>query len=38
MVIELNKGKSKSHNKGVYTAFKEAIKAEDYKASYIKAL
>ena len=38
MVIELDNDKSKSHDKGVYAAFKEAIEVEDYKASNIEAL
>ena len=38
VAIELDNNKSKSYNNGVYAAFKEAIKIEDYKASYIEAL
>jgi len=38
VVIELNNNESKSHNKGVYAAFKEVIKVEDYEASNIEAL
>ena len=38
MVIEPDKGESESHSKGVYAAFKEAIKVEDYEASYLEAL
>ena len=37
MVIESDDNENKSHNEGVYAAFKEVVKAEDYKA-YIKAL
>ena len=38
MVIEPNKSESESHNKGVYTAFEEVIKAGDREASYLEAL
>jgi len=38
VVIELDKGEGKSYNKDAYTAFKELIKVEDYKASYLEAL
>jgi hypothetical protein len=38
VVIELDKGESKSYNKDVYSAFKEVIKVGDYKASYLEAL
>ena len=38
VAIELDNNKSKSHNKGVYAAFKEAIKVKDHEASYIEAL
>ena len=38
MVIELDKGKNESHDKDVYTTFKELIKVEDYEASYLEAL
>ena len=38
MVIEPDKGENKSHDKNVYTTFKESIKVEDRKASYLKAL
>jgi len=38
VVIEPDKGKNESHDKDVYTAFKELIKVEDYKASYLEAL
>jgi hypothetical protein len=37
-VIELDKGNSKSHDKGAYAVFKEAIKVEDYEASYLEGL
>jgi hypothetical protein len=30
VVIELDKGENKSHDKDVYTAFKELIEVEDY--------
>ena len=36
VVIEPGNNEGKSHDKGTYAAFKEAIKVEDYKASYIK--
>jgi hypothetical protein len=38
VVIEPDNNKAESHDKGVYAAFKEAIKVEDYKASYIETL
>jgi len=38
VVIELDKGENESHDKNVYTAFKELIKVEDYEASYLEAL
>ena len=38
MVIESNKGKSESHDKGTYAAFKEVIELKDHEASYIEAL
>ena len=38
VVIELDKGKSESHDKNAYAAFKELIKVEDYEASYLEAL
>ena len=38
MVIELDKGESESHNNNAYAAFRELIKVEDYKASYLEAL
>jgi len=38
VVIELDDDKSKSHDKGAYAALEEAIKVEDYEASYIEAL
>ena len=38
MAIEPDNNESKSRDKGVYAAFKEAVKVEDYKASYIEAL
>ena len=38
MVIELDKGKSKSYNEGIYAAFEEVIKVEDYKAFDLEAL
>ena len=37
VVIEPDNNESKSYNKGAYTAFEEAIKAEDHKV-YIEAL
>ena len=37
VVIEPDNDESESYDKGAYAAFKEAIKAEDYKA-YIEAL
>ena len=36
VVIEPDDDESESHDKGAYAAFKEAVKVEDYKASYIK--
>jgi len=36
VVIKPDKNKSKSHNKDIYATFKEAIKVEDYKASYLE--
>jgi hypothetical protein len=38
VTIELDNNKSESHNKGACATFKEVIKVEDYKASYIEAL
>jgi hypothetical protein len=38
VIIEPDKGESKSHNKGTYTAFKEVIEVKNHKASYIEAL
>ncbi|XTI87391.1 hypothetical protein V2W45_1330071 [Cenococcum geophilum] len=38
VVIEPDNNETKSDDKGAYTVFKEAIKVEDYKASYIEAL
>jgi len=38
VVIELDNNEGKSHDKGAYVAFKEAVKVEDYEASYIEAL
>jgi len=38
VVIEPDNNEAKSHDKGAYAAFKEAIKVEDYEASYIKTL
>ena len=38
VVIEPDKGESKSHDKGAYAAFKKAVKVEDYKASNLEAL
>ena len=38
MVIEPDKGENESHDKDAYAAFKELIKVEDYKASYLEAL
>ena len=38
VVIELDNNKTKSDDKGAYTVFKEVIKVEDYKASYIETL
>lgn len=38
VVIEPDKGKSKTHNKSTYTSFKKVIKVENYKASNLEAL
>jgi len=38
VAIELDNNESKSYDKGAYAAFKEAIKVEDYEASYIEVL
>ena len=38
ITIEPDNNKSKSHDEGACAAFKEAIKVEDYEASYIEAL
>jgi hypothetical protein len=38
VVIEPDDDETESHDKGVYAAFKEAIKVEDYEASYIETL
>ena len=38
VVIEPDNNKTKSDNKGAYAVFKEVIKVEDYKASYIESL
>jgi len=38
VVIEPDNNESESHDKGAYTAFKEALRVEDHKASYIEAL
>jgi len=38
VVIEPDDNKTESDDKGAYAVFKEAIKVEDYKASYIEAL
>jgi hypothetical protein len=38
VVIEPDNNKTKSNNKDAYATFKEAIKVEDYEASYIEAL
>jgi hypothetical protein len=38
VVIKLDKGESKSHDKGACAAFEEAIKVEDHEASYLEAL
>jgi hypothetical protein len=38
VVIKPDNGESESRDKGAYAAFKEAIKVEGYKASYIEAL
>ena len=38
VVIKPDKGENESHDKDAYTAFKESIEVEDYKASYLEAL
>ena len=38
VVIEPDNDETKSYNEGVYAAFEEAIKVEDYKAFYIETL
>ena len=38
VVIEPDNNNTKSDDKGAYAIFKEAIKVEDYEASYIEAL
>ena len=38
VVIEPDNDKTESDDEGAYTVFKEAIKVEDYKASYIESL
>ena len=38
VAIELDDDESKSHDEGVYAAFKEAIEVEDHEASYIESL
>jgi len=38
VVIEPDNNETKSHDKGAYAAFKEAIEVEDYEASYIETL
>ena len=38
VVIEPDNNEAKSDNKGAYAVFKEVIKVEDYKASYIETL
>jgi hypothetical protein len=38
VVIEPDKGGNKGHDKDAYAAFKESIKVEDHKASYLEAL
>jgi hypothetical protein len=38
VVIEPDNNKTESDDKGVYAVFKEVIKVEDYKASYIETL
>jgi len=38
VVIELDNDETKSYNKGIYAAFKEAIKVENCEASYIETL
>ena len=38
VVIEPDDDETESHNEGAYAAFEEAIKVEDYEASYIETL
>ena len=38
VVIEPDNDETKSDDKGAYAVFKEVIKVEDYKASYIESL
>ena len=38
VVIEPDNDKTEGDNEGAYTVFEEAIKVEDYEASYIEAL
>ena len=38
VIIEPDDDETESHDEGAYAAFEEAIKVEDYKASYIETL
>ena len=38
VAIELDNYESESHDEGAYAAFEDAIKVEDYEASYLEVL